>query len=170
MSRLSPRVLILAGLGLCLLGLYLMQTTASVVIIQQSTSSAQFAQRAAEGGNGLRFSSLIDSIIYVPGYVLLFLGLVAKYDDPIATWVRRLLVTGAIADQIENVSLQLALGRADLDAGETIDPAGWLIVVLRIASTLKWLLLALMMLALLAVVIKTSRERMDSIRTSSSTN
>lgn len=166
MIRFPPRVNIVAGLGLCLLAVFLMQRLGNVIDLQQSTSSDQFAASAYEGGNSLRWSSLADAFLYVPGYVLLFIGLLGRYEHTVADWGRRLLIGGAVADQVENLTLQLGMGRVNLDAGGSdgvVDPAGWLIGVLRISSMLKWLLLALMIIAVLAVVIRGSRARVAEI-------
>ncbi len=165
-SGIPYRVKIVAGIGLCLLAVFLMQSNGNVLPLQQSTSPEQFAERAYEGGNGLRVSSLIDAFLYVPGYVLLFLGLLGRYEHTVAEWAKKFLIGGAVADQIENTTLQLAMGRVDLDAGGTdgaVNPAGWLISVLRISSTLKWLLLALAIVAVFAVVVRASRDRVKEI-------
>lgn len=160
------RAKIVAGICLCLLAVYLMQQNGNVTSIQQATSAEAFAERAYEGGNGLRIASLVDALLYVPGYVLLFFGILGRYEHTVADWARKLLIGGAVADQIENISLQLGMGRVDLDAGGTdgvVDPAGWLITVLRLSSTFKWLLLALTAVAVLAVVIRASRARVAEI-------
>ncbi len=166
LSRIPPRVNVLIGLGLCFLAVFLMQQWGTLAGIQQASSAEQFATRAYDGGNSLRLSSLADAFLYVPGYVVLFLGLLARHEHTVADWATKLLIGGAVADQIENVSLQLAMGTVDLDAAGTagvVAPAGWLLAIIRMAGGFKFLCLALAIIGVFAVMVRASRARVNEI-------
>lgn len=161
----------IVGLVINLVGIALIQYWGGVDELQATTSSAAFTMKATELGNDVRLSSLADIAIFVPGYVLLFAGLFSLIGltRRAGSTVRRLarigfglIVAGAMADQLENIALQLSLGTVDIDASDSadvVDPAGWLISLLRSAYLIKNTALigaALLLLALALVLILAS--------------
>ena len=74
-------------------------------------------------GNDVRLASWADILLYVPGYLLLFVGVfallqLATNTPPDVRFLAAigggLAVAAAVADQLENLFLQLSLGTVDL--------------------------------------------------------
>jgi hypothetical protein len=126
--------------------------------IQGTGTTEEFARTALEQGNAVRYASLADIVVFVPGYVLVFLGAYG-YARRAPGFRRRgavvggwMVVAGAVVDQTENVLLQLGLGTVDLDAPDAVlQPAEWLVDAALVAYYVKNFLLLFSAVILLAL-------------------
>ena len=145
------------GLVLVVVGGGLIQGWGGLAI-QGTTTTREFARTALEQGNDVRWASLADIFVFVAGYVLVLLGAYAyarrapgiRYRAAVVGgW---LVVGGAVADQAENVLLQLGLGAVDLDApAAALHPAEWLVDAALVAYYVKNFLLLFSAVVLLAL-------------------
>ncbi len=168
---LSPVRAIILGLILSVIGLVLMAKWGGVEEIQGATSPEEFATVAASIGNQLRLASWSDILVFVPGYTLLVGGVLALFRDPDGA-VRRsarigmgFLGAGVIIDQVENLMVQLGLGRVDLDQpgpSQIVHPSDGLLSVLQIAFVGKFVGLALAIATILGLAVIAAKNRLST--------
>ena len=158
-NRVQNWLVAAAALVLSLIGVGFVQSWGGVDALQATTSSPAFAAKASELGNDVRLASWADSLVFVPGYLLLLLALfhlaeTSTRAGDLSRWLAAIgggmAVAGAVADQVENAVLQLSLGAVDVDA-DVVDPAGWLIATLRAAYWVKFATLTVAVLALMGL-------------------
>lgn len=173
---LNPARAIVLGLILSVIGLILMARWGGVEEIQGATSPEEFAKVAASVGNQLRLASWSDILVFVPGYTLLVGGILALFRGPEGTVSRGARVgmgflgAGVIIDQVENLMVQLGLGRVDLDQpgpSEIVHPADWLLSVLQFAFVGKFVGLALAVVTILGLVVIAAKKRLGNSTPSS---
>lgn len=160
-TRTRLRNLALIGLVMVIVGFAIDAALGSVAEIQAASSPEEFARIAHDQGNDLRWAGWIDIVIIVTGYVLMLASIFIRWRLPTATARQRQIATvglvalaiAAVADQCENLMVQLGIGLVDLDAapvGEMVDPADWIISLLQLSFGVKWLGLAVALLAVIA--------------------
>ena len=121
--------MVVGGIAINMLG--------SVVPLQRATTVQEFGERAVEAGQNVRLAGLIDIVGFVPGYLLLGTVVFAILRSRFGHVA---LIGAAIADQTENVIIQVAL--RSFDGTNPPTPASATISILRIANTMKWVLAA----------------------------
>ncbi len=167
-KTLSPIQIIILGLVLSAIGLILMANWGGVEEIQGAGSAEEFATVATSVGNQLRLASWSDILVFVLGYTLLVGGILALFRSLDGS-VRRsarigmgFLLAGAIVDQIENLMVQLGLGRVDLDQpgpSEIVQPSDWLLSVLQFTFIAKFVGLALAIVTILGLAAVAAKNR-----------
>jgi hypothetical protein len=152
---------ILSGLGLGLILLW-----GDVRDVQAASSSAEFIAATLNHDNSLRLASWADILILVPGYTLLVLGVLTRIvsGDGVLSCVRRgtavgrvVIVAAALADQIENVLVRLAIGNVDLtatDPTDVVEPGDSLISALHVTYLTKTALLGTTVVILLGLTVR----------------
>lgn len=169
LERRTALTMLFGGLALAAAGLILMGIWGDVTGLQRSSSAEEFASVASGLGNPIRRSGAADILLFVPGNTLLWLGLLGLYRSertPLGS--RRLAIMGSkvslaagVVDQVENLCLQLGLGRVDLESSDkVVAPAGWLIGLLRVSNLTKWVLLLGVLVALAGLVFFQIRARL----------
>ncbi len=143
-------VLSVVGLGLILLW-------GNDTDVQAASNPAEFITATLNHDNNLRLASWADILVFVPGYTVFFLGVLAWLvsGDGVLSCVRRGVAVGrvvviatGIADQVENVLVRMAIGNVDLtrtDPTGVIAPSNSLISALHIAYLTKTVLFGAML-------------------------
>ncbi len=159
-------VLSVVGLGLILLW-------GNVTDVQSASNPAEFITATLNHDNNLRLASWADILVFVPGYTLLVLGVLTRIvsGDGVLSCVRRgaavgriVIVAGAVADQVENVLVRMAIGNVDLtgtDPTDVVDPSDSLISALHITYLAKTALLGTTIVILIGL---TARSRWNRRR------
>ena len=170
MTRVISGRSVLAGLGVAIVGYVLVVAFGDVHDVQAASDSESFGVAAAAAGNRVRLALLFDLAVFVPGY-LLTVGLWSKWrmqlqNDRAAAstgpsgsaLTSRLyrfspfaIAAAAAADLLENCFVYIGLGVVDLSdaaAATMVAPTSALIALLRTATAVKWLAVALALLSL----------------------
>jgi len=159
------------GAALSVIGLGLILLWGNVTDVQSASNPAEFIAATLNHDNSLRLASWADILVFVPGYTLLVLGLLARFvsRDDVLSCVRRgtnvgrvVIVAAAIADQVENILVRLAIGNVDLAAGgpsDIVDPSESLISALRAAYLTKTVLLVATVGILLGLTLRSRWNR-----------
>lgn len=153
-GRMGAQQQALVGAGLMMVSGVAINVLGSVVPLQRATTPEIFGQRAVEVGGNVRWSGLIDIVGFVPGYVLFGLAVFAALGSRLGPVV---LAGAAVADQVENVIVQLALWGFDGTTPPT--PGSTTIALLRVANTAKWLLLAAVLVVTVVALVGWVRRR-----------
>lgn len=152
-------VLSVVGLGLILLW-------GNVTDVQAASNPAEFITATLNHDNSLRLASWADILVFVPGYTLLVLGVLTRIvsGEGVLSCVRRganvgrvVIVAAAIADQVENILVRLAIGNVDLAAdgpSDIVDPSESLISALRAAYLTKTILLGTTIVIVIGLTVR----------------
>ena len=164
---------VLVVLGIAIVGYVLVAVFGNVTDVQSASSSKAFGDAAADAGNRVRLALLFDMFVFLPGYLLTVRwwskwriqaphigGATGTLTNPprlatVASWCYRIaplaIVGAAVADFAENCCVYIGLGIVDLSDVATammVAPAETLITLLQIAAAVKWIGVALALLAL----------------------
>ncbi len=154
------------GAALSVVGLGLILLWGNVTDVQSASNPAEFIKATLNHDNSLRLASWADILVFVPGYTLLILGLLGRIvsGDGVLSCVRRgtavgrvVIVAAAVADQVENVLVRLAIGNVDLTAGgpsDVVDPSDSLISALHAAYLTKTALLGTTVFILVGLTVR----------------
>jgi hypothetical protein len=181
-TRNRPVIAIGLGLGLSVLGAFLISSSGGLNEIQTATSATSFSDAAHEQGNQLRSAIWTDVHIFVPGYVLLLGGIVAllRRTGGVSRRIRLLsstgfaaLLLGALADELENIFVRIGTGNVDLNASDPtriVSPSESLINALQVASTVKFAFLAMAVAVIAVLAIDGLRRRVRQNTSANSGN
>ena len=150
-----------AGLVLLIAGYALMEFWGGVLDLQSVTGAETLASALDDPARNPVWASLADLLVFVPGYLLLFGGLLVlvAYRNPARSWRNRFASAGvglvaslALVDQVENVALQIALRglRPDRAEAETVASA---VETLQVANLAKNALLIAVAAVLLGLAV-----------------
>lgn len=142
------------GLGLLMLGLGLDRHFGGVKLLQQVDSPGVFTLAIILAGPQLKWASWADILLIVPGYTLLFAGLLMWLRRRLGDRFRRsrvavkcVLAAAALSDQYENLMVQIGLrqcGAYDPKVAGTPflrEPEAWIVTGMNAASWSKWVFL-----------------------------
>lgn len=144
---------VVGGVAIALLG--------GLSSLQSAANSVSFARIAVEQGNQVRWASLVDIVLFVPGYVAAGTGLFYGFRTVGSRGMDGVSAPGrfgaaiiwcvALADQAENLVLQAGLGAVDLDdsPATAITVSERHVDVMRMFGAAKWTLAAVALVAFL---------------------
>jgi len=179
MANKRPRYVTQIGVGAILfaVGLGLILAWGDVRDVQAASNPAEFIAATLNHDNNLRLASWADILVFVPGYTLLVLGVLTRIvsGEGVLSCVRRgaavgrvVIVAGAVADQVENVLVRLAIGNVDLTGigpTDVVDPSDSLISALHVTYLTKTTLLGTTIVILIGL---TARSRWNRKRSATS--
>lgn len=147
------------GVALMAAGFLLFAWWGGLEAVQTASDPAEFTAAALAGGDDVRWASWADIVLFVPGYVLVLVGVLATFRrhtitptaarraSILGTWA---VVAGGVADEVENTVVQLGLRAIDLSASSVAEaggPSEGLVSVLNAATAAKFLFGAVALLA-----------------------
>lgn len=113
------------------------------------SSATEFTDAVRETGNDARSWTLVDAFLTIPGFTMLFGGLLMvlrrvlhrpKVFDRITSLGFVLVGFSGVANVILDVAILLGLGRVDLDdAAQVIEPASAMINTIQVATVVNGL-------------------------------